>query len=369
MNARFLLKNAVNLLIRRELEFTFDRIPMRARNISNRKRRNLFRVGLNRLLPITPTMGYPYMAHISPGGSCNLHCTLCPVTDPGLKGKNLLPFDTFRKFIDETGDYLLYIILWSWGEPFLNRDIFRMIRYARDRNILTVTSSNMNVFSQEHAEATLASGLDALIVALDGTTQETYGRLRAGGDIEKVIAHTRMLVEAKRRAGATTPLINLRMVVSKENETEVDEFRTLAKRLGVDMVSFKAFSTRQAGYSDIEVDRRFAPQTRKYRWYRYRPDFSLDRRPRRYRCKFPWTKPTLFPDGTIIACEYDYRYEHPFGNITTQSFEEIWFGPRARAFRKQFRRDRDSILFCRDCVFDHKLIEGCVLEWELLEHA
>lgn len=366
MNAGFLLKNGLNLLLRREIAFHFDRIPMRAHNLSWRKRTNLFRIGLNRLFPISRTLGRPYMAHISPSGLCDLDCELCPKSDPETQGRRLLPFDTFKKFIDEAGETLIYIILWSWGEPLLNPDIARMIAYAKERDILSVTSTNLNRITREEAAGLVTSGLDGLIVALDGSSAETYSRLRPGGDFDRVVENTRILMEEKRRAGGRLPIVNLRMVVSRENEGEVDDFWQLARNLGVDMVSIKAFSTRQPGYSDPEHDRRFAPETEKYRWYRYHPDFSTDKKPHRYSCKFPWTKPTLFADGTVISCEFDLRYDFPFGNINRQSFDEIWFSPQAEAFRKKFLRNRDAFAFCRDCVYDYTLIPGCVLDWEYL---
>ncbi len=369
MRAGLLARSSLSLLLGRRLSFQFDRIPMQARNISGRKLINLGRIALNRFLPVSRTLGYPYMAHISPSGVCDLSCDLCPTYAPETRGKQLLPFDTFKKFIDETGDYLLYIILWSWGEPLLNPEIYKMIAYAKERNILSVTSSNLNRLSREDARALVSSGLDALIVALDGSTPETHARLRKGGDFQKVIDHTRLLMEEKERAGARHPIVNLRMVVSRENEDEVEGFWRLAKDLGVDMVSIKAYSTRQPGYAHPDFDRRFAPRAERYRWYRYLPDFSPDRRPRRYNCRFPWTKPTLFADGTVVSCEFDLTYECPFGNINQSHFDEMWFSPQAEKFRRRFQRDRAAFEFCRDCVYDYKLIDGCILEWEYLTDA
>jgi radical SAM protein with 4Fe4S-binding SPASM domain len=367
MTPRFVGQSLFSLLSRRTLRFHFDRIPLEARNISAKKAFNLFRIGLNRLLPVTPALGFPYMAHVSPAGVCNLKCPICPAHDPQARGKSLLPFATFQKLIDEAGDYLLYVILWSWGEPFLNPEVFRMIRYAGERNILTVTSTNLNRFGPPEARELVDSGLDALIIALDGITEETYSRCRAGGSAHRVIENTRLLVEEKRRSGRDKPFINLRMVVSKENEHEVEGFQHLAKDIGVDMVSFKAFSTRQAGYADSRLDSRYAPQAEFYRWYRYQSDFTVDKKARRYNCRFPWTKPTLFADGEVLACEFDFCYGYPFGNLNEQSFKEIWFGPRAREFRTKFQKNRDEIACCRDCVFDYKLITGCVVEWEILK--
>lgn len=366
MDISFLFDNACLLALRRELKFQFDRIPLRARRVSGKKLRNLLRVGVNRLLPVIPAIGYPYMAHISPAGVCNLKCEICPVNDPDTETGDLLSFSTFRKFIDEAGDYLLYIILWSWGEPFLNPEIYRMISYARERNILTVTSSNLNSLKEGKAEKVVESGLDALIIALDGASPETHQKYRRGGDFHVVVENTHRVVEARRKSGAKKPFLNLRMVVSRENEHEVEAFKRLATKLGVDMVSFKAFSTRQPGYSDPRLDERYAPEMEKYRWYRYQRGFLVDRKPKKYWCRFPWTKPTLFPDGRILLCEFDLKNEAPLGNINQQSFQEIWFGEKARKMRNVFQRNRDSFRFCRDCVYDYKLTPGCVIKWEKL---
>ncbi|MDH7513738.1 MAG: radical SAM protein [Clostridiales bacterium] len=366
MTPHFLAGNLLSLLLRRQVRFEFDRIPLQAERISGRKPSNLFRIILNRLLPISPALGFPYMAHVSPAGLCNLRCPICPAHDPDTRGKTLLPFATFKKLVDEIGDYLIYIILWSWGEPFLNPEIHRMISYAGESNILTVTSSNLNRFGPEEAKKLVDTGLDALIIALDGLSEESYSKYRSGGSARRVVENTRLLVAEKEKRGSKKPFINLRMVVSRENEQEVDEFRAVARELGVNMVSFKAFSTRHPGFADPAIDRRFAPRTKFFRWYDYQTDFSVSKKARKYNCKFPWTKPTLFADGEVLACEFDFRYGYSFGNLNEQSFREIWFGEKAKTFRRRFRRNRDDIAFCRDCVFDYKLIPGCVVEWEIL---
>ncbi|OGD19127.1 MAG: hypothetical protein A2W03_05820 [Candidatus Aminicenantes bacterium RBG_16_63_16] len=366
MTPAFILRNFFSLVLRRELRFQFDRAPLLASNISTKKLLNLVRTGVNRVFPVSRALGYPYMAHVSPSGICDLRCDVCPAHDPRAEGKALLPFETYRRLIDEIGEYLIYVILWSWGEPFLNPDLGRMISYARERNILTVTSTNMDRFSAGQAGEVVEAGLDLLIIALDGTTEETHSRYRRGGSAARVIENTRRLVEERRRRGRDKPFINLRMVVSRENEHQVEDFRSLAAELGVDMVSFKAFSTRQQGHVDPRVDKRYAPDREAFRWYRYEQGYSVDRKPAKYDCRFPWTKPTLFADGQVLACEYDFCYTLPLGNLNERSFREIWFGPRARNLRKKFIKNRDSIPFCRDCVFDYKLIEGCVVDWDIL---
>jgi len=366
MKLSFLARNLWYLMVLGEIHFQFDRIPLVARNVTGAKRRNLFRIALNRLLPVSRAIGRPYMAHISPAGLCDLACTNCPTRDKTIRGRQLLSYDTFRKFIDEAGDTLLYVILWSWGEPTLNPDLPKMTRYAKEKGILTVSSTNLNRLTPAYARDLATSGMDALIIAADGATAESYLKYRKGGDFERLKDNIRLLVKAKKEAGVETPLLNLRMVVSKDNEHQVEDFREMGRSLGVDMISFKAFSTRQSGRENPAIDRRFAPKTKAFRWYRYRDEFHTDKRLKQYRCRFPWTKPTLFADGMVISCEFDMKYEAPFGNINEQSFDEIWFGDKARRFRKAFQKNRDQFDFCRDCVYDYTTFEGCVLDTEML---
>jgi MoaA/NifB/PqqE/SkfB family radical SAM enzyme len=364
LSTRFLVRNFFNLIVRRRIDFAFDRIPLQAAGLSIRKIVNLFLIGFNRVFRISRAIGRPYMAHISPSGVCDLSCSLCPVHDETNRGRTLMSLEVFKKFIDEAGGTLLYVILWGWGEPLLNPDLPRMIACARERGILTICSTNLNRLKPATARDLVASGLDVLIVALDGATEETAARLRPGSSAGRVVENLKLLRSERERAGSTKPFLNLRMVVSRDNEAEVEAFRRLARELGADMVSFKAFSTRQPGYADSNHDRTFAPAEERYRWYEYQADFAVDPDRGRFDCRFPWTKPTLFPDGDVAICEFDFHSEVPLGNIKDRSFRRIWFGPEARSIRRRFLRDRAGLAFCRDCVYDYKKIPGCVVDWE-----
>ena len=364
MGVRRAIGQAVEVALRGEFTFLFDKIPIRARRIRGRKLVNLARIALNRYTPVRPAVGYPYMAHVSPSGLCNLTCERCPAVDDSTVGRTRLDYEVYERFMKAAGPYLLYVILWSWGEPLLNRDLYRMVGLANSLGVSTVTSTNMLVFDREQAREMVESGLDVLIVAIDGAKAETYECLRPGGSFEDAVGNLRILLEERDRAGSDTPYVNLRLVVSKKNENEIEAFRQLGRDLGVDMISFKAYSTRQAGYEDLEWDSERAPESVELRWYEYSDDFTLGEGDGRYDGRFPWTKPTVFAAGSILACEFDLEGDHALGNLNDQGFEDIWFGEKAKKLRRDFRPDR--LPFCKDCVFDGRVIEGCVLEAEYL---
>ena len=106
-----------------------------------------------------------------------------------------MDFNLYKKFIDEIGDYVFLILLWDWGEPFLNPSIYEMISYAKQKGIKLVSSTNGHLFKEkEQADKLIASGLDTIIFAVDGISQETYEPYRQGGSLESVLQGIRTVV-------------------------------------------------------------------------------------------------------------------------------------------------------------------------------
>ena len=80
-----------------------------------------------------------------------------------------------------------------------------MIRYASQKNIYTATSTNAHFLDDETARKTVESGLDRLIISIDGATQEVYELYRKGGKLEKVLEGTRNVVRWKKQLHSSTP--------------------------------------------------------------------------------------------------------------------------------------------------------------------
>ncbi|RYY69770.1 MAG: radical SAM protein, partial [Chitinophagaceae bacterium] len=132
--------------------------------------------------------GLPVSISFEPTTSCNLRCPECP---SGLRAftrpTGMLQKDFFKETIDDIHRDLLYLIFYFQGEPYLNPGFLEMVRYAADKKIYTATSTNAHYLTDENARKTVESGLDRLIISIDGTTQETYKQYRVGGNIDKVI--------------------------------------------------------------------------------------------------------------------------------------------------------------------------------------
>ena len=191
-----------------------------------------------RKTPLHP--GFPISLSIEPTTSCNLRCPECP---SGLRAftrpTGMLSTNLFQQIITELKETLCYLTFYFQGEPFLHPSFLDMVKYASDQSIYTATSTNAHYLSKENAEETVRSGLDRLIISIDGTTQETYAAYRVGGQLEKVIEGTKNVLEARKRLASRTPYVVFQFLVVRPNEHQLAEIQQLADELGVDELVFK----------------------------------------------------------------------------------------------------------------------------------
>ena len=184
--------------------------------------------------------GYPVSISFEPTTSCNLRCPECP---SGLRAFSrpigMLEKNFFTRTIDEIHQELIYLIFYFQGEPYLNPDFLEMVKYASDKGIYTATSTNAHYLTDEAAKKTIESGLDRLIISIDGTTQDVYKQYRIGGNIDKVIEGAKNIVKWKKELNSKTPFVFFQFLVVKHNEHQIEDIKKIAKEIGVDEVRFK----------------------------------------------------------------------------------------------------------------------------------
>ncbi len=141
--------------------------------------------------------------------------------------------DTFDGILDELGDTLFLAYLYGWGEPFVNKNMKYMIKSCTDRGIHTLTSTNGHFLQTvEEAMEIVDAGLTVLIIAFDGSTQKIYESYRIGGSVEKVKRCAHNIEEAKKRLKSKTPYTNIRVVVTKKNQEDLENNERIAREVG-----------------------------------------------------------------------------------------------------------------------------------------
>jgi len=277
---------------------------------------------------------------IDPVNTCHLKCPYCPTGVKKIRyKKSVMTMTTFKTVIQQIPS-LKIIYLFNWGEPFLNPDLHRMIEYAERKNIFVSVHSNLSLkLNDEALRKIINSGLDELIVSVDGASQETYSQYRIGGDFELVISNIMKLVEMKKQLKSEKPDITWKLIVNKYNENEIEKAEDMADRLGV------SFHLGQIGLGDDLPDFDFddAVDARKEKWLPlnskyvreiYRGKYSLPL----YEniCGHLFCSPVVNPDGKVTPCCYATDEQNVFGDLLTESFDNIWNNHMYRSSRNLF---------------------------------
>lgn len=298
---------------------------------------------LSLILKKTVVWGYPPVLMIEPTNICNLRCPLCPSGNGTLKRpKGYMSLDTFKKIIDQVHKHSFMVVLWNQGEPFLNDEILKMIKYASDHKMFTLLSTNGNLHPEP--EDIVKSGLDSIIVSLDGSTQETYNKYRINGKLSIVLKFAEDLVKAKKKLSRINPLVRWQFLVMKHNEHEIEEIRKIAKQLDVDNLELKTVQI----YSKDDI-KNFLPENPRYRRYKIKGDDFELKAGIPNRCRRIWNNAVFNWDGEMTVCCFDKDTDIKIGNLEEQSVFELWHSNNFNNFRRQILKNRKVYEICRNC--------------------
>jgi radical SAM protein with 4Fe4S-binding SPASM domain len=290
--------------------------------------------------------GSPYAISIEPTTACNLACPECP---SGLKkftrdtGK--LELDMNERILKSVGRQLFYINYYFQGEPFLHPQFLAIVAAAHERKIYTATSTNAHFITKEKAIEIVDSGLNRLIISIDGLTQATYENYRIHGKLDKVITGTKNIVAAKNIRKSSTPHLIFQFLVTQQNEHQIKELYNLAKELNVDEVRLKTVQV-----YDYENGNELLPKNEKYSRYkqgkngRYRIKTKTGNH-----CWRMWSSTVFTWNGILVPCCFDKDAQYQLGNLQHNTFRSIWKNPLYTGMRKRILQERHQIDICTNC--------------------
>ncbi len=290
--------------------------------------------------------GFPYALSIEPTTACNLGCPECP---SGLKQftreRGRLDVALNEKLLDEVKNTVFYINYYFQGEPFLHPNFLELVQAAKRRKIYTSTSTNAHFISKDRATQIVNSGLDRLIISIDGLTQETYESYRVDGQLKKVLEGTRYLLEAKQRMKSKTPFIIFQFLATSANEHEIQYLDELVKEYPVDEVRIKT-----AQFYSYENGNVLMPKNEDYSRYKKKADGT-------YRLKYKvsnscwrmWSSSVVTWDGKVVPCCFDKDALHQLGDIKNEGFTAVWKSPVYNQFRMAVLNHREKIDICSNC--------------------
>lgn len=240
----------------------------------------------------------------------------------------------------------MYLTFYFQGEPYLNPEFLSMVHIANRHRIYTTTSTNAHFLDDTNARETVESGLDRLIISIDGASQETYESYRKEGDLTKVLEGTKNVLKWKKKLKSKSPKVVWQFLVVKPNEHEIPQVKKLAKEYGIDKVAFKT-----AQIYDYQNGSDLIPTIEKYSRYKMNHDgtFSIKNKLEN-KCWKMWQSCVITWDGQVIPCCFDKDASHSMGNVFENSFEKIWHSKSYKSFRKALLTSRSEIEICKNCT-------------------
>jgi radical SAM protein with 4Fe4S-binding SPASM domain len=286
--------------------------------------------------------GMPVSVSIELTNSCNLNCPEC-LSGSGkmTRGKGFIDPDLFGKIIAELKPYLYYLTLYFQGEPMLHPHFFSLLR--KSKRIRTSVSTNGHFLSEENAAKIAQSGLNRLIVSLDGMDQSTYSAYRVKGDFAKVMEGIRNIANARKKNHSSLRL-EIQFLVNRYNEHQIPEARKFAWRM---RASLKLKSMQITHKTDFEE---WLPSLERFRRYKKINNEYVIKSSFPDGCARLWFNPVITWDGKVLPCCFDKDAGYVMGDLNEDSFRDIWNGPKYRSFRKSILSARWMTDICRNCT-------------------
>ena len=313
-----------------------------------------------------PKAGKPFILKFENSTLCNLKCQMCPLNNGLNRKTGVLSFEKFKKIYDEINPP--YLNLTGIGEPLLNPDIFKIIKYGRAKGSLVKIDTNGTLLTDENIKKLIHSEPTFVSVSIDSVDKKTYEKIRKGAKFEMVIENFKKLIQYRNQINSKTK-IHLFFVLQEENILELPEFIKFGDESGVDSINGtvvismgknKNEKNRKINLEKISKVKRELKELKKnvavnmnlesIESFLDNPEKIEKEKP----CFWPWYQAAITWDGYVTPCCIFCDNEIVFGNVFEESFMKIWNNKKSQEFRKQLVKKRTGI--CKSCGVDEGFI-------------
>ncbi len=304
--------------------------------------RRLYLLVERKYLKSNVLMTAPTLVKVNTGYVCNLRCPHCPTgqQNPGNSQTGPIPkkdltLDDTRFILSRLGP-VHTVTLFGWGEPFLNKEIFPIIRYLKEMRRYVSLDSNLNIKKESIVRGIEECRVDLLSVSIDGADEDSYKQYRYRGSFELALRNLTRIHKALKGPRR----VEWQYIVNRKNSHHFEAAREMARSRGIPFRSFDI-----GLYQDL--------------WYRFEEPIKQEwlteaqlaafddknLRARSNTCHYMYNEPYVDPDGRVYPCcnaphvpkaVLDEGYENVFGDLHENTLEAIWNNEYYQYMRAQF---------------------------------
>lgn len=299
----------------------------------------------------------PVTAQIEPTSNCNLKCEMCIREKIGVP-IGTMSLENFKKILYKL-DCLFKIHLSGQGEPFLNKDIFKMIKYANKKGILVNTNTNGTLLTKKIIDKICEVEIGEIAVSIESTKKKEYEKIRKGAKFDSVMNNIKNLNSQLKKKNKKT-IISFAVTILKQNIHEIPEFVKLAKRIGVEKIIIQTIQEKEdyiSKYNQKTKSQRVANSEKELKEKmnegkklakEYNINLIFDEE-KSNGCIWPWRMIYVTWNGYVTVCCKILDYRNPLmGNLIKEDFWKIWNGKNYQMFRRLLR-ERKAPAPCKGC--------------------
>ena len=260
----------------------------------------------------------PDQVTISITEECPNRCAHCALPNSGNKLR--LSPHMVQDIISQILDMGTTLVIFDGGEPALYPELPELVRSVDDRAISTLFTSGAG-FTAELARQLKEAGLYAVNVSLDSPVAEEHDAMRGR---EGVFLEAMQAVKNALQAGL---LVDLYVVLRRENMRQLQQFHDLAQRMGAhELTFFEVVSTgRWSDREGCSPDARRSCPTGRLRLGRAKARapriFSVPDAYKRFGCFAARSWMHVTPAGEVYPCSC---YPESWGSIFKEPVKKIW---------------------------------------------
>ncbi|MBD3263494.1 MAG: radical SAM protein [Candidatus Omnitrophica bacterium] len=320
----------------------------------------------------------PDMVQVNFTFRCNLRCKMCSMHEQmnRLKGEGRqIEIDsvTFGKLIKETKEMGVDNILFIGGEPFLRKDLFELISFARSLGLNTIIVTNGVLLNEDNIRKCIDSGVDWLSISLDAASEASFSRIRGEKVFGKITDNIDRLNLIKKELSKEFPKIVSVCTIMDENLEELLDVVELCKKENIERVIFQPVvinnidQTKRGDESaplirrerltalDSSIDKLIAYKKKSPENYAliandfknlnmikryFRGKASIRQRP----CYAGYNRLQIVQEGKVYFCVSQDEYVANFGDVKKDSLKDLWFSKEAKKYRKLIKKCKSPCL-------------------------
>lgn len=296
-------------------------------------------------------------------GLCQLRCVYCPTHDIR-RARGFVDVDFFASLLAAARPRV--VNLQGYGEPTMHPEFERLLRIASSEGRMVKFFSHLNRWTPELARFVVEVRVRQIIVSIDAFEPRKYALIRRNGRLAEVCASVRTIIASKRELRSDQPELLYNTVVIGDTVEEIPKAFDFALDMGDGQPVFELVNDygmdKIAALAETRADRlRAALLAARERavelgWRRTLQNLEFNLAsvevadPDRFVCHRPWRLLTVTENGDAIPCGEYHEAQVVFGNLRTTPLEEVWDGPRARAFRADLLGGRSRLAVCSRCT-------------------